>query len=148
MAATNHKEKPAKMQHNNPTQQFITTLKTINTKTDAKNVTEKQKQAFQALMRMAADPSGFQWQKRVQQMQFVNARKQRAADPTNKRPSLPQPKPKQRTRVKLKHRVAEMRRQAQFPLPPDRTTPKDAARRYGFIPPSERRAHPADYAKV
>ncbi|XP_053694781.1 uncharacterized protein LOC128742431 isoform X2 [Sabethes cyaneus] len=146
MAETHSKENQDKS-----TQRLITTLKTMGTTTQSKDLTEEQKQAFQALMRMAADPSGYQWERRVKQMQFVAARKERSAQlerHNNQQQQHSQPQSEHHTKTKLKHRVAEMRRLGKFPLPPDKTTPKDNARRYGFIPKSERRKHPTDYAKV
>lgn len=124
-------------------------LKTVQ---PGQTLTEAQKQAFQALMRMAHDPNNFRWNKRVEQMKANKdkewAQNRQKLEPVAARrvevpgkPILEEPK-----RPRLRNQIREARKKAAFPLRPQ--VPSDRARRYGFIPTSQRQTDVKSYAKV
>uniref|UniRef100_A0A8D8CRU1 (northern house mosquito) hypothetical protein n=1 Tax=Culex pipiens TaxID=7175 RepID=A0A8D8CRU1_CULPI len=125
-------------------------LKTVQ---PGQTLTEAQKQAFQALMRMAHDPNSFRWNKRVEQMkakkekEWAQNRQNQAEQAATRRVEVPgksnleEPK-----RPRLRDQIREARRKGAFPLRPQ--IPSDRARRYGFIPTSQRETDLKAYAKV
>lgn len=144
------------IQHNSNLQ-YISELKNITANTTAKDLTEAQKLAFQALMRIAHDPSGKVWSKRVEKLDRQRAARleaeskmkmERQEAATIKAESKrKQTANKQKQKESLKKKIKRMRTERRFPLPPEKRN-EDPARRYGFIPRSQKKENLADYVKV
>ncbi|XP_058832981.1 uncharacterized protein LOC131690918 [Topomyia yanbarensis] len=143
MTESEIKQKLDKVFRKNSNISHISTFKTITHDTKAKDLTEEQKLAFIAMMRMAVDPHQREWKRRLEQ---INARNESL--PVEQR-AHHRRKPADTVshkRKRLRRKVAEMRSQKRFPLPAESRS--DPARRYGFIPTSQRKVNLADYAKV
>ncbi|XP_058444546.1 uncharacterized protein LOC131426114 [Malaya genurostris] len=128
-----HEQKLAKAFQQNSNMHHIDTVKTITADTKPEDLTEAQKQAFIAMMRMAIDPHERNWTKRLKKLNEKNQQ-------------FPHTVPSNPKRRRLRKKIAKMRAKKQFPLHAE--VRSDPARRYGFIPKSQKKTDLADYAKV
>ncbi|EAT34055.1 AAEL013681-PA [Aedes aegypti] len=129
--------------------QYLAELKTIAPGATGKDLTEKQKLAFQAMMRIALDPEEKSWTKRKEKLDRQRAARieaeteyRRLAEikkQYDERKALPK-------RESLKLKVMKMRAKRIFPTKRERR--EDPARRYGFIPRSQKKTDLFDYGKV
>ncbi|XP_065085042.1 uncharacterized protein LOC135707211 [Ochlerotatus camptorhynchus] len=139
---------PAHLQSNSNVR-YISELKTITPSTTAKDLTEEQKRAFMAMMRMVHDPKEISWTKRREKLDRQQAARIEAASKKRQEDQVSDQKMDQKAmrRESLKMKVKKMRAERRFPLPSN--GPRgEQARRYGFIPYSQRKNNLEDYAKI
>nr|XP_029710802.1 uncharacterized protein LOC109422042 [Aedes albopictus] len=152
--------------------QFLSELQKITPDMTGKDLTEEQKMAFIAMMRIACDPKDKTWSIRKKKLDRKWAARTEAAAKERKEmrkqtieervvEKSVEGESKDRVEMKnetitarevvkkresLKMKIKRMRAERRFPMQRERR--EDSSRRYGFIPPSQKKADIAEYRKA
>ncbi|XP_055630763.1 uncharacterized protein LOC129771296 [Toxorhynchites rutilus septentrionalis] len=133
MTVQMNKQHLAHALRNNSNLPLVHPMRSVSSDAKPSDLSEAQKMAFVAMMRLVHDPREIQWNKRKEKM--VSKRIETGPQPVAEK------KPKKRL---LKHKIAAMRKRKQFPLPPESAC--DKARRFGYIPSSVKKEKLSGYA--